>query len=175
MNMQQREFLLLVILAAAAATPAVAQTVAPAAGTQGAASMPDLSGIWWHPSLPGFEPLASGPSSVTNRSRRNGVSNYDQLVGDYTNPILKPETAEIVKKFGELSLKGVTFPSPANQCWPEPVPFIFKRVQMQMIQQVDKITILYGEDHEVRWVRLNQPHPTPRTAIPSAITRVTRW
>ena len=32
-----------------------------------------------------------------------------------------------------------------------------------MIQQADKITILYGEDHEVRWVRLNQPHPTPVT------------
>jgi hypothetical protein len=43
-----------------------------------------------------------------------GVSNYDQLVGDYTNPILKPQAAEIVKNFGELSLKGITFPSPAN-------------------------------------------------------------
>ena len=68
-----------------------------------------------------------------------------------------------MKKKGELSLAGILYPSPANQCWPEPVPFIFKRVQMQMIQQADKITILYGEDHEVRWVRLNQPHPTPVT------------
>jgi hypothetical protein len=82
-----------------------------------------------------------------------GVSDYDQLVGDYTNPILQPWAAEVVKKFGEISLAGIIYPNPSNQCWPEPVPFIFKRVQMQIIQQADKITILYGEDHEVRWVR----------------------
>src|ERR1700687_1610696 len=87
--MHRWEFLLLVTLVAAA-TPALGQ------GTQGAASIPDFSGLWWHPSLPGFEPPASGPGPVTNRSRRNGVSNYDQLVGDYSNPILKPATAEIV-------------------------------------------------------------------------------
>jgi hypothetical protein len=76
---------------------------------------------------------------------------------------LQPWAVEVVKKFGEISLAGITYPNPSNQCWPEPVPFIFKRIQMQMIQQVDKITILYGEDHEVRWVRLNQPHPRPVT------------
>ena len=162
MNMRQGEFLLLVTLAAAAATPAWGQTVATVAGaasTQDAASLPDFSGIWWHPSLPGFEPPASGPGPVTNRSRRRGVSNYDQLVGDYANPILKPETAEIVKKFGELSLSGVTFPSPANQCWPEPVPYIYKNFAMQIFQQAGKITIIYEQDHEVRHVRMNQPHP----------------
>ena len=89
-------------------------------GSSGDASLRANGGAWWHPSLPGFEPPSSGPGPVTNRSRRNGISNYDQLVGDYSNPILKPATAEIVKKFGELSLSGVTFPSPANQCWPEP-------------------------------------------------------
>ena len=30
---------------------------------------------------------------------------------------------------------------------------------MQMLQQADKITILYWYDHEVRHVRMNQPHP----------------
>jgi hypothetical protein len=30
---------------------------------------------------------------------------------------------------------------------------------MQMLQQPDKITILYSNDHEVRHVRMNQPHP----------------
>jgi hypothetical protein len=29
---------------------------------------------------------------------------------------------------------------------------------MQMLQQPDKITILYSNDHEVRHVRMNQPH-----------------
>jgi hypothetical protein len=148
------------ILAAAAAMP----TVAPAAGAaDGGATLPDFSGVWWHPSLPGFEPLASGPTSLTNRSRRNSVSNYDQLVGDYTNPILKQQAAEIVKNFGELSLKGITFPSPANQCWPEPVPYIYKNFAMLIFQQPDKITIIYDQDHEVRHVRLNQPHPAEVT------------
>jgi hypothetical protein len=164
MNAKRRDYLLLMILAAAAAMPAWGQTVAPGAGpVDGGASIPDFSGVWWHPSLPGFEPLASGPTSLTNRSRRNGVSNYDQLVGDYTNPILKQQAAEIVKNFGELSLKGITFPSPANQCWPEPVPYIYKNFAMLIFQGPDKITIIYDQDHEVRHVRLNEPHPAEVT------------
>ena len=162
MSLWQPKFLLLAAMAAA--TPAVGQTVAPAAGTaasatQGAASVPDFSGIWWHPSLPGFEPPASGPGPVTNRSRRDGISDYNQLVGDYTNPILKPEAAEVVKKHGELALAGVTYPNPANQCWPEPVPFIYKNFGLQILQQPDRITMLYEQDHEIRHVRMNQPHP----------------
>ena len=162
MSVRQPKFLLLAAMAAA--TPAVGQTAAPAAGTtgsvtQGAASVPDFSGIWWHPSLPGFEPPASGPGPVTNRSRRDGISDYNQLVGDYTNPILKPEAAEVVKKHGELSLAGVTYPNPANQCWPQPVPFIYKNFGLQILQQPDRITMLYEQDHEIRHVRMNQPHP----------------
>jgi hypothetical protein len=145
-------YIALLVLMAAATTPARAQTATTAA-------VPDFSGIWWHPSLPGLEPLASGPTSLVNRSRRNGVSNYDQLVGDFTNPILKPQAAAIVKKFGEQSLSGITFPSPANQCWPEPVPYIYKNFAMQIFQQPDRITIIYEQDHEVRHVRLNEPHP----------------
>jgi len=154
MDLRCRNFSLAFVLAAAVATPGSAQTTT-------AAPIPDFSGIWWHPSLPGLEPLASGPTSLTNRSRRNGVSNYDQLVGDFTNPILKPQTAAIVKKFGELSQSGITFPSPANQCWPEPLPYIYKNFAMQIFQQPDRITILYEQDHEVRHIRLNEPHRTP--------------
>jgi hypothetical protein len=164
MKAKRRNYLLLMILAATAAMPAWGQTVAPSAGpADRGASIPDFSGVWWHPSLPGFEPLASGPTSLINRSRRNGVSNYDQLVGDYTNPILKQQAAEIVNSFGELSLKGITFPSPANQCWPEPVPFIYKNFAVLIFQQPDKITIIYDQDHEVRHVRLNEPHPAEVT------------
>ena len=88
MNLQRRNFLLVVTLAAAAASPAFGQAVAPAvgpanSGKQNVASIPDFSGIWVH-SIPGFEPLPSGPTSLVNRSRRNGVSNLLELVGDYT-------------------------------------------------------------------------------------------
>src|ERR1700704_5601575 len=153
--MRRRELFLVVTLAAAAATPSFGQSHSPA--------IPDFAGNWWHPSLPGFEPMAAGPRPVTNRARRNGVSNYDQLVGDYTNPILKPEAAQIVKKHGELSLAGVTYPNPANQCWPEPVPFIFKTFGMQMLQGKDHITIMYDEGPDVRRVRMNQRHPAKMT------------
>jgi hypothetical protein len=147
----------MVIIATTAAlfsSPAFVQGV-----SQTTASIPDFSGIWRHPSLPGFEPPASGPRPVTNRSRRNGVSNLNQLVGDYTNPILKPETAEVVKRHGETSLKGIGYPTPSSQCWPTPVPYIFFHFGMLMLQQSDRITILYDQDHEIRHVRLNKPHP----------------
>ncbi|HYK81151.1 MAG TPA: hypothetical protein VEU95_16075 [Micropepsaceae bacterium] len=128
-----------------------------------AAPIPDFSGIWWHPSLPGPEPLASGPTTVKNRARANGTSDYSKLVGDYTNPILKPAAAEIVKKHGELSEAGVVYPSPANQCWPEPVPFIYKNFALQMLQEPNQITMLYEQDHEVRRIRMNQSHPAKVT------------
>ena len=114
----QRDFLLLVTLAAAVATPAMGQM-----GPPEAADM--FTGIWWHPTLPSFEPLATGPKPVTNRTRYRGASDYNHLVGDYTNPILKPWAAEVVKKYGDIALSGQVAPSPANQCWPNPPPFIY--------------------------------------------------
>jgi len=165
MTARRRDFLLLVTLAAAVATPAAGQTVAPSpesSGTRGAASVPDFSGVWTHPYWPGFDPPLSGSGPVVNRSRLpNGVGNSNQLVGDYTNPILKPRAAEIVKKHGEISQTGVTYPTAANQCWPQPVPYIFG---VQLLQQPDKVTILYSNpDHEFRQVRMNQPHPAQVT------------
>jgi len=150
--MRSRNFLLLVILAATTVTPGLGKAAAP--------SVPNFSGLWAHPSLPGFEPLASGPTSLINRERRpDGVSNVLKLVGDYTNPILKAEAAATVKKFGEMSLDHFGFHNPRNQCWPNGVPFILPSNGMEMFQQPDKITIIYQTDHQVRHVRMNQPHP----------------
>jgi len=159
----ERGFLLLGIIVAIT-TPASGQEAAPAPRpasiiAKGAEPIPDFTGNWRHGSLPWFEPPASGPGPVTNTSRLNGVSNYDRLVGDDANPILKPHAAAIVKKFGEISLAGITFPNPANQCWPEPVPFIFKHGGMELLQQADSITQIFNEDHEVRHVRMNESHP----------------
>jgi len=162
---RQRDFLLSVILAAAAASPALGQMVAPAVGpsnsaTQGDAAIPDFSGVWSHPYFPGFEPPASGPGPVLNRSRLpDGVANFQQMIGDYTNPILKPQAAEVVKKHAEMELNGVATPTPSSQCWPSGLPYIFFQVGMLMLQQPEKITILYLQDHEIRHVRMNQRHP----------------
>src|SRR5882672_6565528 len=183
----QRDFLLFVAVVTVAAMPATMPTLAQTpsaaetAGTEkhSVASIPNLSGVWTHPSFPWFEPPASGPGPITNLSRwagqgpagpggslalpagKVGISNYDQLVGDYNSPILQPWAKEVVKKFGEISLAGITAPNPSNQCWPFPPPFIYKQGTMQMIQEPHRITMLYSGNSEVRRVRLNQPHPSP--------------
>jgi hypothetical protein len=165
MAVRLRDLLLLAILAAAAAPPARGQTAAPASGpadtdTQAAASIPDFSGIWSHPYLTGFEIPFSGPGPVLNRSRlRNGVANFQKLVGDYTNPILQPWAAEVVKRHGEISLAGEGYPTPSNQCWPGGVPYVFWDFMMEMFQQGDRITMVYRHGNEVRHVRMNAPHP----------------
>jgi len=131
---------------------------APASG-QNATSPPDLSGIWAHPSL-GFGPALSGPGPVRNRSRLpSGAGNFDQLVGDFTSPVLKPNAADIVRRRGEISLSGRAFPDPDNQCALNPVPYIFWNFDIQLLQQPDKVTIIYQHDDDHREVRLNQSHP----------------
>jgi hypothetical protein len=150
-SMRVRSFLLLATILAA--------TTAVGAPANSGSSIPDFSGVWSHPWLPGYEPLASGPTSLVNRSRRNGVSNVLQLVGDYTNPILKPEAAATVKRFGEMSIAHYGFHNPRNQCWPNGLPFILSSNGMQMFQRPDMITMIYQTDHQIRHVRMNAQHP----------------
>jgi hypothetical protein len=149
MNVQRK--LLVAVTLAAVASPAFGQKAPPSTAEM-------FTGIWWHPSLPSFEPLATGPKPVTNRIRFNGASDYNNLVGDHTNPILKPWAADVVKKYGDISLGGDVAPNPANQCWPEPLPFIYKNFGLQMLQNDNEITLLYEQDHEFRKIRMNQKH-----------------
>ena len=165
MNVRRHVLALLTLAATAPGMLAAGQQATPAVeragvdSAQRSAPIPDFSGIWAHLTWPDFEPPRAGLGPVTNRSRRNGVSDVYELVGDYTNPILRPHAAETVKKHGEISLTGVPYPTPSNQCWPGGVPFVLYNIGMQMLQQPETITILYSNDHEVRRIRLNQPHP----------------
>src|SRR5258706_8230804 len=139
-------FLLFGAALAVAAMPAMGQSPSAAgrAGseTQSAAAIPDFSGVWNHPVFPWFEPPASGAGPITNLSRwakqvpagaagsaglppsKVGISDYDQLVGDYNSPILQRWEAAGVKRFREMSLAGITFPNPSNQNWAHPLPFV---------------------------------------------------
>jgi hypothetical protein len=158
------------------ATTAAATLISSVALTQEAsrsvASIPDFSGTWVYPFCCGFAPPLSGPGPVINKSRRQQAFDAEGLpipnfqrrgqiswIGDYTNPILKPATAEAVKKKGEIEESGAVAPTPRNECWPEGVPFIFDNMGIQILQRSDKITILYEHDHQVRHIRLNQVHP----------------
>jgi hypothetical protein len=161
MNLRRRNFLLITALAAAAATPVFGQAVSPPAlsnsSKENGTSIPDFSGIWgrWF----NLEQPSSGPGPVVSRLRRTDGSIIQSVVGDYTNPILRPEAAATIRKIGEMELSGTVLPNPHNQCWPEPTPFTMSIQQgMQLIQQKDQVILLYLSDHNVRHVRLNVPH-----------------
>src|SRR5258708_13961484 len=85
------------------------------------------------------------------------------MVCHYKHPILHPSAANVVRQKGELLLAGVSFLSPSNTCWPEPVPYLFKHAAMQMLQLPDQIVMVFNENHEVRRVDLNHPHPAKLT------------
>jgi hypothetical protein len=132
------------------------------------AATPDFQGMWGRISFPGFGVPLTGAGPVINKNRlpngapAGGAYGY---VGDYTNPILKPQAAEIVKKHGEIEAGGTHAVNPRTECWPTGVPLILTSIAMEIIQQTDEITILYSDTYEVRHVHMNQPHPAQ--VIPS--------
>src|SRR5258708_1689678 len=159
---------------AAAGLISAAAFVWPALGAEIAPSVPDLSGQWGRNAF-NFEPLASGPRPLTNL-RRTGegagspifVGDPIPLVGDYTNPILRPEAAEVVRKKGEYSASGHDFPDPSNQCAAHSPPYLFTiMLGMQLLQEKNQVTILYTQDNQVRRVHMNESHPASVT--PSAM------
>jgi hypothetical protein len=168
MKLWPRELLLMVTLTAAAGH-AFAQHVEPAPGSagtgssQGSGAIPDLSGAWGHNFLL-FEPPSVGPGPVVTRLRAPAGSLMFNAVGDYTNPILKPEAAEVVKRHAERELGGAAIPNPHNQCWPEPTPFTLNiQFGVKIIQQKDEV-VLVNLTNQVRRVRLNLPHSPHPTA-----------
>jgi hypothetical protein len=140
--------------------------VLPALGVKEGTAVPDLTGPWGR-NLFNFEAPDSGPGPIVNLRRLGadaGRSVVDgdpiPLVGDYNNPILKPEAAAVVKKMGEYSESGHDFPDASNQCGAFAPPFLFAIQQgMEMLQRKDQIIILYTQNNQVRHVRLNAGHP----------------
>jgi hypothetical protein len=165
MNASQWAIVMLVTMGAAAANPALRQDapIFGAVNAAGVASIPDLSGIWGRNFFT-FEPPLSGPGPIVSKLHRPDGTPIFSAVGDYTNPILRPQAAEIVKKNGETELSGIAIPNPHNQCWPEPTPFILGiQMGMQLIQHEDEVTLLYVSNNQVRRVRMSVPHSTHPT------------
>src|SRR5437762_13439867 len=107
------------ILSAAAFVP-------PAIAANSGSLIPDLSGQWGRDML-FFEPPPSGPGPVVNTVRKADGSIVardaccrieNPWAGDHTNPILKPEAAEAVRKFAALAFSGTAAPELHNTCWP---------------------------------------------------------
>ena len=152
----------------AAAIISAAIFVWPAWGDDNARPIPDFSGMWGRNSF-GLESLSGGPRPLTNLKRlANGTGDGGALVGDYNNPILKPEAAEKVRARGLVSLSGNPFPDPSNHCAPYSPPYIFSmQLGMQMVQGKKEIAFLYNQDDQVRRVHLNATHPSH--VVPSAM------
>jgi hypothetical protein len=168
MKLRWPSFLLLATLASAAAEPAFGQlkpVVGPAhpGSSQSSGSIPDLSGAWGHNFLL-FEPPLAGPSPIATKLHTPAGTLMFNAVGDYTNPILKPEAAAVVKRNAEKELSGSAIANPHNQCWPEPTPFSLNiQFGVKIIQRQDEV-VLINLTNQVRRVRLNVPHsprPTP--------------
>ena len=150
--------------------------VPPAMAVDSGSPVPALSGQWGRDML-FFEPPQSGPGPIVNAVRKADGSRDLQApccaiiasggwVGDYTNPILKPEAQDAVKKYRDLSDKGTVVADLHNGCWPEPPPFVMSlHFGMQILQQKDEVTLLYLLYNTVRHVRLNASHP--RNLTPS--------
>jgi len=82
------------------------------------------------------------------------------LVGDYLNPILKPHAAEVVKRMGESSASGHDILDPSNQCAAYSPPYILTMQQrVTVLQTKNEVTLVYGQDDQVRHIRLNEAHP----------------
>jgi hypothetical protein len=132
-------------------------------------SIPDFSGQWGRDML-FFEPPSSGPGPVVNAVRKPDGSVLAQSpccaivttgwLGDPASPILKPEAAEAVRKFGVLSFDGTVVPDLHNTCWPEPPPYVMAlHFGVNIVQQGNEVTFIYLLHNTVRHVRLNASHP----------------
>jgi hypothetical protein len=130
--------------------------ISPAAAVDNGSPLPDLSGQWGRDML-FFEPPPSGPGPIVNSIRkadgttvardpccRAGGGGGGGWLGDYTNPILKPEAAAAVKKYGDLALSGTVAPDLHNSCWPEPPPFVMALHWGVLIVPLrDEVTFVY--------------------------------
>jgi hypothetical protein len=128
--------------------------------TSAAATTPDFSGQWARSSL-GFESPTSGRGPINNRNvLPDGSSNFGRLEGDYSDPLLRPRAAAVLKRLGAISRENEAFPQPANQCLPYPPVYSSSNNQeIELLQEKDRVTILTMFDHQFRTVRLNARHP----------------
>ena len=148
-------------------TTLILTTVAFPALSDNSTAIPDFGGTWGRNAF-NFEAPPSGPGPIRNLRRvgkdastpTTGGGDPIPLVGDYTNPILKPHAAEVVKRMGESSASGHDILDPSNQCAAYSPPYVLTMQQrVTVLQTKNEVTLVYGQDDQVRHIRLNESHP----------------
>ena len=118
---------------------------------QSTEQIPDFSGLWQR----GLGRMGA----VKNLSQRPDV-----VIGDWQDPVLQPWAAAIVKQHGDMEAAGFAAPETKQTCWPGSVPNMLSiPSQMEVLQTPKLVTILYSNDHQVRFIYVGQPH-SPRVA-----------
>ena len=133
-----------------------AMLVRPVMGAGNAGPVPELTGAWARTTF-ALEQPASGAGPLRDSQRRRNEA------PSYTNPILKPEAAKLVKQRYDSVQAGKPYATPSSSCWPMVAPLIYRVQEMQLLQTKDHVTLMYMQDHEVRRVRLNATHPAKVT------------
>ena len=165
----RKDLPVLVILMAAVAAPAAGQTAAPAAATStapNAASIPDFSGAWAHPGI-GFGLPLSGPGPVRNKSRLPSGAEQSRSAGRR----LQQSDSQARGRGGasrssaRSRCRAWLFRTRTASACRIPCPISSGTSTVRLLQQPDKVTLVYQHDDDFRQVRLNQPHPA--NVIPS--------
>ena len=137
------------------------------ASADAATAIPDFSGTWGRNAF-NFETPLWGPGPIRNLRRvgkdastpTTGGGDPIPLVGDYMNPILKSHAAEVVRRMGESSASGHDILDPSNQCAAYSPPYVLTMQQrVTVLQTKNEVTFVYGQDDQVRHIRLNASHP----------------
>jgi hypothetical protein len=131
------------------------------------AAVPDFSGLWQHgvPQIV-FQPIAGAAASpVIDVQDMACTPNCPPrppgrfFIGDASNRNLTPAGAAAVRRMGERWTSGEIVNAATEVCAPSGVPHVITLLgPVQFLQTPDLVTILYQRDHQVRFIRMNQPH-----------------
>jgi hypothetical protein len=141
--------------------------VAPAFAAEG---VPEMLNVFWGKNTFNFESMPVGASAMRNLSRLpNGKANAGQQVGDYNNPILKPEASATVKAKGELAKAG-GFPNSQDQCRILQPPFSSAMTLGLTMLTLKNGNIIIATDRNsnMRYIRMNASHPADANPRPWA-------